>query len=71
MNNNFQHDFVNNTLRIEIINKMLLEKLEQQESIDSEMITDLKRFLQDHINLLNTLQEWFHNFHNIFRINRF
>jgi hypothetical protein len=57
MNNNFQHDFVNNTLRIEIINKMLLEKLEQQESIDSEMITDLKRFLQDHINLLNTLQE--------------
>ena len=48
-----KHDFTNNAIRIEVINKMITDKFEQKEAIDKEYLNDLKKFLQDHINYLN------------------
>lgn len=49
-----RHDFINNALRIEIVNKLLTEKLENKEDIEQEMIEDLKQFLQDHLKYLSS-----------------
>jgi hypothetical protein len=51
----FKHDFINNSLRIEIINKVLCESLENNQLQNQEHIFDLKFFLKDHLDFLEQL----------------
>ena len=48
-----RHDFINNALRIETLNKLICEKLEKNEQPLTEYVEDLKKFLTDHIQMLN------------------
>ena len=57
-NSKSRHDFINNALRIEVINKMLIEALEKNESLNPDYIQDLEVFLEDHKNLLIKLKEF-------------
>lgn len=51
----FKHDFINNSLRIEVINKVLCECLENSNSTDPGYVEDLKCFLKDHLEYLEHL----------------
>ena len=48
-----RHDFINNSLRIETLNKMICEELEKDQQPLEEYVEDLKKFLADHIELLS------------------
>lgn len=43
------HDFINNSLRIEVINRSLCDSLEENTELNTEFIQDLKTFLEKHI----------------------
>jgi len=47
-----RHDFINNSLRIETLNKLICEELEKNEQPLKEYVEDLKIFLADHITML-------------------
>lgn len=47
-----KHDFINNSLRIEVINKLICESLEKNENINEEYIEDLNKFIKLHIDLI-------------------
>ena len=47
-----RHDFINNSLRIENLNKLICEELEKNEQPLLEYVEDLKKFLADHIKML-------------------
>ena len=47
-----RHDFINNSLRLEILNKLLCDQLEKREDLDAEMLKDLKPTLEKHLELL-------------------
>jgi hypothetical protein len=53
-----RHDFINNGLRIEVLNKIISEKLEQSELIESEFTFDLKKFLVLHHSLLEQITKY-------------
>ena len=54
---NFVHDFINNSLRIEILTKMICEDLDLQKEIDSEKLKDLENFTVKQL-------EFIKDFHN-------
>lgn len=47
-----RHDFINNALRIEILNKMICEDLEKNKQPNDEFVKDLTKFLEDHLQFL-------------------
>ena len=47
-----RHDFINNSLRIEILNKMIWEDLEKDSTPNPEYVKDLTKFLKEHLNYL-------------------
>lgn len=51
-----RHDFINNSLRLEILNKLLCEQLEKKEQLDPEMLKDLRPTLEKHLEILERLQ---------------
>jgi hypothetical protein len=51
----FKHDFINNSLRIEVINKVLCECLAESTKADEVYVKDLKQFLQYHLEYLEKL----------------
>ena len=51
-----RHDFINNALRIEVINKIMTEQLEKNEQINNELFSDLEQFLKDHLEYLKKLK---------------
>ena len=51
-----KHDFINNGLRIEILNQIISESLSSSQKPDSNQISDLKIFLEEHLKLLKQLQ---------------
>ena len=50
-----RHDFINNCLRIEVLNKLIVEALEKNTSWEDEYNEDLKEFLELHKELLEKL----------------
>lgn len=46
MNSSLRHEFLNNCLRIEVLNRLIGEKLERNEEPDEEHKSDLKKFLE-------------------------
>lgn len=55
MSEKLHHDFLNNSLRIEVLNRLIGEKLEQKESPDEEYKADLEKFLNLQIEYLKQL----------------
>lgn len=49
------HDFINNGLRLEVLNKLISESLEKKQDVDREYVSDLKKYLSDHIELANKI----------------
>ncbi len=47
-----RHDFINNSLRLEILNKLICEQLEKKEEPDQEMLDDLLPTLEKHLEIL-------------------
>lgn len=47
-----RHDFINNSLRIEILNKLVCQELEKNQAPNQEHVEDLKKFLEDHLKYL-------------------
>ncbi len=52
-----KHDFINNGLRIEILNKLISEALEQKTEIQENYLNDLSQFLKKHIELLKEIEK--------------
>ncbi len=50
-----KHDFINNCIRIEILQKIINEDISQNKEIDSQYKKDLKRFYEEQINLVKKL----------------
>jgi hypothetical protein len=57
MDNKIRHDFINNGLRIEVLNKLITEAVEAEELIDREYLKDLEQFLMDHLELLKKIKQ--------------
>lgn len=47
-----RHEFINNSLRLEILNKMICEELEKNQAPNPEYLKDLEKFLKEHISFL-------------------
>jgi hypothetical protein len=52
MDSQLKHDFINNGLRIEVLNKLISESLEKSEPPLREQVDDLLAFLQKQIEYL-------------------
>ena len=52
-----KHDFINNSLRIEIINTMVSEALQNNEPPKEEHLKDLGVFLKNHLEYLERLSQ--------------
>ena len=48
-----KHDFSNNAIRIDVLNKLIIEQFESKEDIDREYLQDLKKFLTEHLQYLD------------------
>lgn len=55
------HDFINNCLRIEVINRSLCDSLEESKDLNQEFLSDLKVFLGEHLNYCEKLIEQSNN----------
>lgn len=51
---NNRHDFINNAIRIDILNKLICEAIEKNIDPNEEYVQDLTKFLEDHIKYLKT-----------------
>ena len=53
--NKDRHDFINNALRLEILNKLICESLDKKEVPEKEHLQDLESFLKDHLELIQKI----------------
>jgi hypothetical protein len=53
MDPNTKHDFINNSLRLEVINKIICEAIHKGEVVEEELIKDLKESLNKHLESLS------------------
>lgn len=52
-----RHDFINNSLRIEVLTKLIVEQLQDYGSVEKQYKDDLEKFLklmQDHLSEIKT-----------------
>lgn len=52
-----RHDFINNSLRLEVLTKMICKDLEANGIPNQQYIEDLDKFLNVELNLLKDLKE--------------
>ena len=52
-----RHDFINNSLRLEVLTKMICRDLEANSIPNQQYIEDLDKFLNVELNLLKDLKE--------------
>ena len=52
-----RHDFINNGLRIEVLNRLITDSLEKKENLNSEYLEDLDKALKAQISLVLALKE--------------
>ena len=50
-----KHDFTNNGIRIEVLNRLIVESLESSNPLEQEHLNDLRDFLKLHLELLEQL----------------
>lgn len=56
MDSKFKHDFINNALRIEILNKLISEEMTEGRDLTQEYLEDLTMFINDHLDLLKKIK---------------
>ena len=52
-----RHDFINNALRIEVLNTLICEALDQKAKLPKEEVSDLINFLNMHLDYLKEIKE--------------
>jgi hypothetical protein len=52
-----KHDFINNSLRIEVLSKIICEDLNQNKNPNSNQLNDMEDFLIKEIELLKEIKE--------------
>jgi hypothetical protein len=57
MESKLRHDFLNNCLRIEILNRLLSEAIEKNSVPQKEHVEDLAGFLNEHLNYLEKIKK--------------
>jgi hypothetical protein len=57
VNSQLRHDFINNSLRLEVLSKMICQDLEKESIPNRQYIEDMEKFLNIELNLLNELKE--------------
>lgn len=57
VNSQLRHDFINNSLRLEVLSKMICQDLEKESIPNKQYIEDMEKFLNIELNLLNELKE--------------
>ena len=50
-----KHDFINNTLRLEVLNNLIAEALDAKSEIPQIELLDLIKFTQLHLELVNQI----------------
>lgn len=55
-----RHDFINNSLRLEVLSKLICKDLEKETEPNNQYISDFDKFLHIEINLLKELKDHFH-----------
>lgn len=50
-----RHDFINNSLRIEILNQLIIDQIEKNEELDLQYLNDLRKFTGEHASYLEAL----------------
>lgn len=52
-----KHDFINNSLRLEILSRIIAEQLQQDKAIDVGQLNDLEKFLIEMQSLVKVLKQ--------------
>lgn len=55
-----KHDFINNSLRLEVLSKLICEDLNKDLTPQNQHINDLEDFLNVSINLLKEIKDQIH-----------
>lgn len=55
-----RHDFINNSLRLEVLSKLICKDLEQDSKPNEQYTQDFEKFLNLELNLLKELNDHFH-----------
>ena len=55
-----RHDFINNSLRLEVLSKLISEDLNKNETPNSTHINDMEDFLKKELNLLIEIKNQIH-----------
>ena len=61
INADFKHDFINNSLRLEVLTKLICEDLNKDKIPQQQYINDLEDFLNIEINLIQDLRNTIHS----------
>lgn len=56
-----KHDFINNSLRLEVLTKLICKDLDQNTKPNDQFIEDLEKFLNIELNLLKDLKTQLHS----------
>lgn len=51
-----RHDFINNSLRLEVINQIIGEALSQNKSIERKQFDDLEKFTLEQVQLIEKVK---------------
>lgn len=54
-----RHDFINNSLRIEVLSKLICQDLEQNKIPNQQYANDFEKFLKEEIELLAKVKDHF------------
>ncbi len=52
-----RHDFINNTLRLEILGKLVIESLEDKTEVDAQTLQDYLQFTKDQVTYLQNFSQ--------------
>jgi hypothetical protein len=61
LNADLKHDFINNSLRLEVLSKLVCEDLNKDITPQKQHINDLEDFLNVGINLLTEIKDQIHS----------
>lgn len=53
-----RHDFINNTLRLEILGRLVVESIEKKEKVDAETLSDYLKFTKEQISFLENFPQY-------------
>jgi hypothetical protein len=56
-----KHDFINNSLRLEVLTKLICKDLDQNTKPSDQFLEDLEKFLNIELNLLKDLKTQLHS----------